>query len=273
MNAVTAVNNMGPEPPVELQRLLEGLTLSPISVGCSGATTLRAGPYILKLNDPEAEVQASRLVWLAGRLPVPRVFWQGSETLLIQALPGRDASEPDHDPALVVALLAEGLRRIHGLAAEDCPFDARPPVLLAAARQRLERGLVDEEDFDEERRGRSAADLWEELVALAPHVPCERSVFTHGDYCLPNILIDSSGPSGSGGPSDSGGPNGGARLGGFIDLGRAGLGDPYRDLALVERSIASNLGRSWVAPFFAAYGLREPDPVRRRFYLLLDEFF
>ena len=270
---------MDPEPPVELQRLLEGLTLSPIGVGCSGATTFRAGPYILKLDDPEAEVQASRLVWLAGRLPVPRVYWQGPGTLLLEALPGRDASEPDQDPALVVALLAEGLRRLHGLTAEDCPFDARPPVLLAQARHRMERGLVDEADFDEERLGRSAADLWEELLDLAPHAPCEEAVFTHGDYCLPNVLIEAIEPPdpmgyvGGHGGGRAGGHTSRGRLGGFVDLGRAGLGDPYRDLALAERSITSNLGRSWVAPFFAAYGLPEPDPVRRRFYLLLDEFF
>ncbi|GAC1535846.1 MAG: hypothetical protein NVS2B7_05120 [Herpetosiphon sp.] len=80
-------------------------------------------------------------------------------------------------------------------------------------------------------------------------------MFTHGDFCLPNIVIHN------------------GQVGGFIDVGRAGVGDPFRDLALCARSIAFNFGRAWVPVFFAAYGLPRPEPARLAFFRLLDEFF
>ena len=64
----------------------------------------------------------------------------------------------------------------------------------------------------------------------------------------------------------------GDRIAGFVDVGRAGVSDRYRDLALAARSIEYNLGSEYVAPFFATYGV-EPDPRRTAFYRLLDEFF
>src|SRR5439155_1556483 len=82
-------------------------------------------------------------------------------------------------------------------------------------------------------------DLFHELVATRP--AGEDLVLTHGDYCLPNVILR--------GPT-LGNPG----LAGFVDVGRAGLADRYRDLALASRSIAANLGAAWVAPFFAHYG-------------------
>jgi len=58
---------------------------------------------------------------------------------------------------------------------------------------------------------------------------------------------------------------------GFVDFGAAGLGDPYRDLALIARSIRSNLGEKWVQSFFEAYGY-EVDERKIEFYTLLDQF-
>ena len=90
---------------------------------------------------------------------------------------------------------------------------------------------------------------------LAGRPASEDRVFTHGDLCLPNVIIHDK------------------RLSGFIDLGSAGIGDPYRDLALVGRSLNRNLGPGWADIFFAHYGLAAPDPDKLRYYRLLDEFF
>ncbi len=77
---------------------------------------------------------------------------------------------------------------------------------------------------------------------------------THGDYCLPNVVLRD------------------GAVAGFIDVGRAGVADRHQDFACAARSIAYNYGEQFVAPFFEAYGMA-PDPARIAFYQLLDEFF
>jgi hypothetical protein len=58
---------------------------------------------------------------------------------------------------------------------------------LRAARARIDAGLVNEDDFDEERAGWSAAEVWDALQALLPLAP--DPVVTHGDYSLDNLFF------------------------------------------------------------------------------------
>lgn len=88
----------------------------------------------------------------------------------------------------------------------------------------------------------------------------EDLVFTHGDFCLPNIILDR-------------GTNGDVRIAGLVDCGRAGIADRYQDIALAVRSIVYNFGDIWVAPFLESYGLPQPHEEKLRFFTLLDEFF
>jgi aminoglycoside phosphotransferase len=116
----------------------------------------------------------------------------------------------------------------------------------------LKNGLVDEDDFDEIRRGRTAADLFQELIAAKP--AAEDLVFTHGDYCLPNIILEN------------------RKLSGFVDWGNAGVADRFQDLALLTRSVIDNFGAEYEKTVFDVYGIA-PDRKKIHFYRLLDEFF
>lgn len=120
-------------------------------------------------------------------------------------------------------------------------------------RKRVSAGLVDETDFDEERLGRTATDVLNELL-LSRSPRTHDLVVTHGDACLPNLMADAD------------------QFTGFIDCGRLGISDRFQDLALAARSIERDLGADWVAPFFREYGV-VPDERRIAFYCLLDEFF
>src|ERR1700681_345712 len=106
-------------------------------------------------------------------------------------------------PERFVGFLAHGLLQIHSLPIDDCPFDQKLAVKIEAARVRVENGLVDETDFDAKRLGRSAQDLYSEVLQCRPTE--EDLVFTHGDYCLPNVIIANDAVSG------------------FVDWGRAGI--------------------------------------------------
>ena len=209
--------------------------------------------------------EAERMGWMhAVGLPVPAVLqyheWKGHEYLLLTAVPGIEASapRPSEQHGAVIAALAVGLRLLHATNISACPFDQTRRVRLAAADARVRAGLVREDDFDDTRRGRSAKDLYAELVA-APAPPEERR-FTHGDFCLPNVLLIEDG-------------TGGFRISGFVDCGNAGVADPYQDLALCARSVARNFGEQWVPTMFAKYGLDRVDESKLGYYQLLDEFF
>ncbi len=243
-------------PPIAI--VIEGLPLEPVTNGRSVAQVWRVGTQfhlkVTTLGDELADEMA-RLNWLAGRVPVPNLVAferdQNGTYLLTTTLRG----EPAHtasSPANCIDAVAAGLRSWHGLDVAACPFDARLTVTIARARENALAGRVDETDFDASRNGRSALDLLQDLEATRP--AHEDLVVSHGDYCLPNIMLA------------------GNAVAGYIDVGRAGVADRYQDLALAARSIAYNFGDAYVESFFAAYGV-EADPQRIAFYQLLDEFF
>ena len=151
-----------------------------------------------------------------------------------------------------------GFATLHATNISACPFDQSRRVRVAAAEARVRAGLVREDDFDDARQGRTAMDLYAELVGRSP--ASEDRTFTHGDYCLPNVVLMEDGA-------------GGFRVSGFVDCGNAGIADRYQDLALCARSVADNFGDEWVRPLFARYGLDSVDQDKLAYYQLLDEFF
>jgi len=219
---------------------------------CLYLKTAHHGPDRLLLQEK------LRLEWLQGQLPVPHLEMfvedNNCDYLLLSAIPGTVASDDAYKANVpkLIRQLSTGLRMIHALPIDRCPFDANLPAIIELARERVVNGLVDESDFDESRLGRTASDLFAELLESVPDD--EDVVFTHGDYCLPNIVLQD------------------WRLSGFIDWGRAGVADRYQDIALIARSIESNFGSEWVRVLFEACGT-EPDHAKVHFYTLLDEFF
>jgi aminoglycoside 3'-phosphotransferase-2 len=257
-----------------LTTTLTDYSFEPISLGESGASVWRcsmdgAPTLYLKMAALAAGLrldgEAERLRWMKEQdLPVPAVREYGrtdrAEFLLLDEVPGVAASDPMWRRFLpeVATALGEGLARLHRTRIGNCPFDHRLAREVDEACRRVAAGLVREDDFDEERAGRTARELLTELLATTPEG--EDLVFSHGDFCLPNVVLDRA-------------ADGTLQIAGLVDCGRAGVADRYQDLALAVRSITHNLGRGWVQPFLRAYGMPNPRPERLRFYTLLDEFF
>ena len=206
--------------------------------------------------------ELARLRWLAPFLPVPalvqfaRVADPEQAWLLLTALPGTTASAVlEAHPALgpvVVAALAAFLRRLHALPVSDCPFDAGHAVRLAQARQRIDAGLVDADDFDAARQGWTAQQVWTALQDCQPITP--DLVVTHGDFSLENIVMHE-----------------GAVVG-CLDVGRAGVADRYQDLAIVWRALGE-LDAALPQRFVEQYGIVDADQGKLQWHLLLDELF
>ncbi len=78
------------------------------------------------------------------------------------------------------------------------------------------------------------------------------NVLTHGDYCLPNVLVTD------------------GKLSGLIDVGQAGLGDPRVDLAAGVWTLQYNFGPGHAREFLDAYGAppmtdQEIERLRRKY--------
>jgi aminoglycoside phosphotransferase len=258
------------ELPDPLRALLESYTAQPVNIGKSRALVTRwthpdrETVYLKCEPAADSELERERAVqdWLRARgtrVPQTVAFVRDGdlEWLLSTAVRGRDPTntEPD-DVERVVTALARGLQRLHSVPIDDCPFDRRLAVTVPEVSARVHAGLVDEDDFDPERLGISAEGLLEVLRSSLPEH--EDLVFTHGDACLPNLILHDV-----------------LELG-FVDLGRAGIADRYQDLALVARSMDSPLYpqfHGWSTVFLERYGVSPLDTAKLEFYRLLDEFF
>ncbi|EYB69028.1 aminoglycoside phosphotransferase [Deinococcus phoenicis] len=251
-----------PEP---LRRVLPAARWEAVTEGCSGAGVWRSQKYVVKVQErgglPVSTLQQERerLRWLWRRVPVPAVV--GFETtptheyLAMTRLPGIPMSDPDAalHPERVTDLLARALRELHALPARECPFNMSLPVTLRLAREQVQAGQVDETNFDAERQGRSAADVFNELIRTRP--AREDIVVTHGDPCLPNVILN------------------GEYVEGFVDLGRAGLADRHADLALAHRDLTADFGPEHAERFLDLYGRALVDEGKLAYYRLLDELF
>lgn len=256
--------------PRAISTAVEGYRWSRDTVGQSGASVYRLhgkpGAMDLFLKTGTGAVaadiiaEAARLRWLAEYLPVPQVVdfeaADGAAWLLMTAMPGQPACrllEADSSTGpKVVDALAAFMRRVHAIPVEACPFENALAPRLAHARARIDAGQVDEDDFDEERLGQTAEQVWADVQAMLP-LAFDRIV-THGDFTLDNLLLD-----------------GGAVVG-CIDVGRAGIADRYQDLALLWTCL-SEFGAGLQDRLFEQYGIDKPDPRRMAFHLLLDELF
>lgn len=201
-----------------------------------------------------------RLRWLGDYVPTPAITQFAATAdeawLLMTALPGATAyqmleDDPDGRMAVVDALAAF-LRRLHAIPVSACPFNSDHGYRLRLARQRIDAGLVDEEDFDEEREGWTAEQVWKAMQDLLPFVP--DPVVTHGDFSLDNLLMVD------------------GDVVGCIDAGRVGIADRYQDIAILWNCLGE-FDASLQDRFLAQYGVPEPDEGKLRFHLMLDELF
>lgn len=156
--------------------------------------------------------------------------------LLTARVSGEDCTHADYlaDPNRLCDLLATRLRMLHALPAADCPVD-RTATYLATVTEGFRAGRIDL-SFYEEDYGKTTPEA--ALALVQAHAPqLAHTTLLHGDYCLPNILLDR------------------WRFSGFIDVGNGGLGDRHIDLFWGAWTLRFNLKTDrYRNRFFDAYG-------------------
>ncbi|GMK37602.1 aminoglycoside phosphotransferase APH(3') [Paenibacillus sp. CCS19] len=202
--------------------------------------------------------QAKRLIWLQDKLPVPKVVDYGIigsyEYLVTVEIAGAASYQINKEQRNdMVKLIAQGLRRLHEITIEGCPFDHSITQLMSIIRSNYDKGVIGTSDLFRKFSEDNLDKLIREVEDFARNLD-EDLVFTHGDYSLPNIIV-----------------NGGC-ISGFIDLGNCGVADRYYDLAVAEKSIIRNFGEGYSDLFFNHYGIKNIDDKKIRFYQLVEHF-
>ena len=159
-----------------------------------------------------------------------------NDWLLTRRVPGEDCTHAMYldDPKRLCDTTAELLRRLHGESTAGCPVH-RTADYLETARKNYEAKAYDMALFPDNWGYASPEEAWHVVEECGKDL--QSDVLLHGDYCLPNIMLDN------------------WKFTGFIDLDAAGLGDRHIDLFWGIWSLGFNLKTdAYRERFLDAYG-------------------
>ena len=235
------------------------------AVGRSDSAVLLFTDKVLKIEKTSSvsDNEYAILTCLDGKLRTPRVLSfvreNGFNYLLMTRLEGKMAFAAEMTQEEISVKLAEGIKLLRNADVSGCPCRRTFLSAMEEAKRRMDdgtlRGLFPQtEEF---------ADFESLYAYLEANIPEEELVFSHGDYCLPNVFLS------------------GEEIG-FLDLGSAGVMDKDYDVFMCLWSMRYNFvtlgGMSeerfavCKSVFFETLG--EPENEEKlRFHRLLDEFF
>lgn len=165
-----------------------------------------------------------------------------SDWLITEKISGEDCIYKEYlsDPKRLCDITAEKLRMLHSIDFSDCPIQNRNEIYINTAIKNYKSGNYDKTQFPDSfgyTDAESAID-----VVLKNKQRLKSDVLLHGDYCLPNIMLDN------------------WKFSGFIDLGNSGVGDRHIDLFWGAWTLNFNLNtEQYRDRFFDAYGRQDID--------------
>lgn len=151
-------------------------------------------------------------------------------------------------PEQLCDTLAQILRKLHNLDGAACPIQNHTQRYLEVAAKNYRA-----RHFDAQFGYDTAAQAWD-VVRQYGHT-LETRTLLHGDFCLPNVVLDD------------------WRLGGLIDVGNGGIGDRHVDLFWALWSLRRNLHTdTYRRRFIDAYGRSDVDEKRLRIVSAVEAF-
>jgi kanamycin kinase len=166
----------------------------------------------------------------------------GYDWLLTERVAGEDCTHADYisDPERLCDTIAELLRTLHDSDTAGCPVPDRMSEYIALAEENYRAGKYDLSLFGDKIDFASADEAYS--VFQAGKGALERNTLLHGDYCLPNIMLDN------------------WRFSGFIDVGNGGVGDRHVDIFWGAWTLWYNLKTDkYSHRFLDAYGRDRVD--------------
>ena len=132
--------------------------------------------------------------------------------LLTRRIQGEDCLSTQYveDPVRLCDTTAHLLRMLHDSDSFGCPVINRTAAYISNALNNFQCNRYDKSHFPDNWGYASAVDALRVIERDASYLKAD--TLLHGDYCLPNILLDN------------------WKFSGFIDLGSGGMGDRHIDL-------------------------------------------
>lgn len=204
--------------PPAVRELLSGVLVYDSS--CSPAARVwfidRDGGYYLKSAPSERLKQEAVMTDFFHKkgLAAEVLLYEQSDAdwLLTRRIPGEDCIHKQYleNPKGLCDTLAQLLRMLHDTDITGCPILDRTTDYIATAVNNYRHGKWHPSRIPAGQQLRNADEAWAVVQEFSGKL--KNDTLIHGDYCLPNILLDN------------------WKFSGFIDLGSSGLGDRHMDL-------------------------------------------
>ena len=202
------------------------------------------------------EAEMTRFFHRKGLGPEVLEYCSGeTDWLLTRAVPGEDCTHRQYlsDPRRLCDTTAHLLRQLHETDISGCPVMDRCGDHWNAARRGYQKKQWEPELFAGIWAFSSMEEAW--ALAEANRNSLKNEVLLHGDYCLPNVMLDN------------------WQFSGFIDLGSGGVGDRHFDLLWGSWTLKFNLGTdAYCGRFLDAYGRDAVEPELLRTAAALEMF-
>jgi kanamycin kinase len=219
----------------------------------------RDGGYYLKVgaaNSLRREAEMTAYFYKKGLGAEVISYISGEKDIMLsRAMAGLDCTSEKYlaEPKRLCDITAERLRMLHELDASDCPVRDRVGEYIAMGELNYAKGTYNTDHFPDSFGYRSGEEAYR-VLQEGKHL-LKNEVLIHGDYCLPNIMLDA------------------WRFSGFIDVGNGGVGDRHVDLYWGAWTLRYNLGTDvYRNRFFDAYGRDLVDQERLRLISVMEVF-
>lgn len=175
----------------------------------------------------------------------PKVLTYVSEDkdyLITEKIQGFDCVSPLYmdNPKKLCDTLAQTLKMLHSIDYSNCPIQNHTDNYLKLVEQNYASGNYDKSHFPDSF-GYSSAEEAYKVVKAHSHF-LQTNTLLHGDYCLPNIILND------------------WKFSGFIDVGNGGVGDKHVDLFWGLWTLQFNLKTNkYFSRFIDAYGRNSID--------------
>lgn len=244
------------ELPPELLKLIDLSSITKNTIGHSSSEV-----YELKLKDGtnailKIQYLASRIdlkgeyernKWLEDKLNVPKVYYFKELDNYQYYLRERKVGVSAHKIENFAPLVGKNLKQIHSIDIINCPFNNNSvDNLLKIAIDKIDIILPNILEIYPEMNKKSI------LEFLKNNKPTD-TVLVHGDYSLPNILIDDN------------------KEVSLIDLGDVSISTKYFDLYYLRKSFIRNNKIDYFNDFLESYGLFGIDEKAMKWMNIIDK--